>query len=92
MVKEKKSPQRMCLACREMKDKTQLIRVVKSPNGEFFIDKTGKKNGRGAYLCNDTACVKKCMTAKLLNRNFKCEIPQQIYDNLLKEFESGGQD
>lgn len=86
MAKEKKTPERMCLACRLMKNKRELIRVVRSPEGEFSIDKTGKKSGRGAYLCNDIACVKKCMKSKLLNKNFKSEIPVDVYEKLLEEF------
>lgn len=91
MAKERKSPLRMCLACRQMKDKRELIRVVRSPEGAFSLDTTGKKNGRGAYLCNDAVCVKKCMKNKLLNKNFKCEIPQHVYDSLSEEFDGAGQ-
>ena len=57
----KKTPMRMCLACREMKPKKDLMRVVKSPDGSIFIDDTFKANGRGAYLCNSAACVDKCV-------------------------------
>ena len=92
MSAEKNVPLRMCLACRQMKDKRQLIRVVKSPDGSFSIDTTGKKNGRGAYLCNSAECVKKCMKSRLLNRSFKCEIPSEVYAKLIEEFENAGQD
>ena len=85
----KKVPERTCIACKKVSDKRQLIRVVKSPEGEFFIDRTGKKNGRGAYLCNDRSCLEKCMKSKLLNRSFKCDIPGEVYENLLKEFDDG---
>lgn len=85
---EKKIPQRMCIACREMKDKKQLIRIVKNAEGEINLDFTGKKNGRGAYICPNEVCIKKCIKSKLVNRTFKCEVDLEIYENILKEFES----
>ena len=75
--------QRMCICCREMKDKKQLTRVVKNKDGEIFIDSTGKKNGRGAYVCNNADCLKKLKKNKVLNKTFKCAVPDQIYDQLL---------
>lgn len=85
-MKEKKTPQRMCIACREMKDKKALIRIVKSPEGEISLDFTGKKNGRGAYICNDEACIKKCCKARLINKNFSCEVSPDIYEKLYEDF------
>jgi len=69
-----------------MKDKRELIRVVKSPEGEIFIDPTGKKNGRGAYLCKDTACFERARKQKSLNREFKTEIPAEIYELLEEQY------
>lgn len=92
MTTEKKVPMRMCLACRQMKDKHLLIRVVRSSVGEFSIDLTGKKNGRGAYICNSSECVNKCMKNRLLNRNFRCDISKEIYEKLAEEFKNAGQD
>ncbi len=89
MATEKKAPLRMCIACRQMKDKRELIRVVKGPDDSFSIDRTGKKNGRGAYLCNNSECVGKCMKSRLLNKNFKCEIPSEVYEKLSEEFVGG---
>ncbi|MCI9031235.1 MAG: YlxR family protein [Clostridia bacterium] len=86
MATEKKPPLRMCLACRQMKDKRELIRVVKGPDNDFSIDSTGKKNGRGAYLCNNSECVNRCMKNRLLNKNFKCEIPSEVYEKLSEEY------
>lgn len=86
MPAEKKTPLRMCLACRQMRDKRELIRVVKGPDESFSIDTTSKKNGRGAYLCNNPDCVNKCMKNRLLNKNFKCEIPKEVYEKLYEEF------
>lgn len=81
----KKVPQRMCVACRESKSKKDLIRIVKTVNG-FVIDKTGKLNGRGTYICNNTTCMEKLIKAKLLNKIFKCNINQAVYDNLKENF------
>lgn len=84
-MKEKKSPQRMCIACRTMRDKRELIRIVKSPEGIISLDFTGKKNGRGAYVCPSEACINKCRKAKLLNRAFSSQVDNEVYDNLIKE-------
>lgn len=88
-MKEKKIPQRMCISCKEMKDKKQLIRIVKNPEGEISLDFTGKKNGRGAYICPSEDCVKKCVKSRLINKAFKCEIDRQVYDKILGDFLSG---
>lgn len=87
MTKEKKSPERMCIACREMKDKKLLLRIVRSPEGEFSLDRTGKKNGRGAYLCDNHDCLNKCLKGRLLNRTFKCDVPREVYEKLSEEFD-----
>ena len=81
----KKIPMRMCLACREMKPKKELIRIVKSQEG-IFLDATGKKNGRGAYICNNLDCIKKCIKTRALNKAFSCEVEQSTYDKLLDDF------
>ena len=91
MSKEKKIPLRMCIACREMKEKSTLIRIVRDVDNKFCIDKMGKKSGRGAYLCDNIECMKKCVKNRLLNRNFKCEIPCEVYDKLAEEFARDGQ-
>ena len=74
----KKVPLRMCISCREMKDKKDLIRVVKNKENEIFIDPTFKANGRGAYLCNNLECFEKCVKTKSLNRAFKGEIKPEV--------------
>ena len=81
----KKIPERQCLGCRQMKPKTELIRVLKTPEGNICIDKTGKLNGRGAYICDSVDCLKKAIKSKGLERSFKVEIPQDIFDVLSKE-------
>ena len=86
---QKKIPQRQCMGCRERREKRQLIRVVRSPEGEVSLDFSGKKNGRGAYLCPDAACLKKAIKSKALDRSLEITIPQEIYDRLEKEMEAG---
>ena len=78
----KKIPMRQCTGCREMKPKKELIRVVRSPEGEISIDFKGKKPGRGAYICPDMACFKKAKKAKALERTFDMQIPDAIYESL----------
>lgn len=80
---------RMCIACRQMINKNDLIRVVKTPEQEIVLDFTGKKNGRGAYICNSEACINKCIKAKLISRAFKQEIAPEVYENIKKEFSIG---
>ena len=84
----KKQPERQCLGCRAMKPKRELVRVVRSPEGSVSIDRHGKAPGRGAYLCPDAACLKRAIKAKALSRAFGVEVPQEIYDTLLREMEA----
>ena len=78
----KKIPMRQCLGCRVMKQKRELIRVVRSPEGEVSLDFRGKKPGRGAYVCNSESCLKKAIKARALARALGVEIPQSIIDEL----------
>ena len=78
----KKIPQRTCLGCNETKDKKELIRIVKQSDGKIFIDKTGKANGRGAYICNNVECLEKAIKSKRLEKNFQTKIDNEIYENL----------
>ena len=73
---------RMCIACREMQDKRNLLRVVKDKEGNISIDETGKKNGRGAYICKNEDCIKKCIKQKSFNKAFKTNINEEIYKNI----------
>ena len=82
MLKPKKIPMRQCVGCREMKEKRELIRVVKSPEGEISLDFHGKKPGRGAYLCPDAACLRRARKARSLERVFSAQIPPEVYDAL----------
>ena len=82
----KKTPMRMCIGCREMKPKQELMRVVKSPQGDISLDLTGKKNGRGAYVCKNIDCIKKAEKHKAFNHNFGITVDSKVYDEILKEF------
>ena len=86
---QKKIPMRQCLGCREMKPKRELIRVVRSPEGEISLDFRGKASGRGAYVCPDAQCLKKAIKAKALERAFSCQIPLEIYEKLNEQMEAG---
>ncbi len=86
---QKKIPMRQCLGCREMKPKKELIRVVRSPEGEIGLDFRGKAPGRGAYLCRSGECLKKAVKSKALERAFSAQIPQEVYDRLQREMEVG---
>lgn len=83
----KKIPERQCVGCREKREKRELIRVVRSPEGEISIDFTGKKSGRGAYLCKNSACLKKARKTGMLVRQLQVEISDEIYDELAHEIE-----
>ena len=83
----KKIPLRQCLGCREMKPKRELIRVVRSPQGEISLDFHGKKPGRGAYLCPDPACLKRIRKSRALERAFDTAIPPEVYDAMEAELE-----
>ena len=81
-MKEKKVPMRMCVGCREMKPKKELLRVVRTPEGEVLIDPTGKKSGRGAYICASSACLAKARKQKQLERAFECAVDAAAYEAL----------
>ena len=84
---ERKIPLRKCIGCSEMKDKRELVRIVRNKEGEISVDFTGKKPGRGAYICKDTECLKKAQKAKRLSKAFSAPIDPEIYDTLRKELE-----
>lgn len=89
---QKKIPMRKCTGCGEMKEKKQLVRIVKAPDnaensGEISIDPIGKKPGRGAYICKDPECLKKAKKARRLEKAFSCKIPDEVYQQLTEELE-----
>ena len=83
----KKIPLRQCIGCGEMKRKKEMIRVIKTAEGEILLDATGRKNGRGAYLCPSMECFKKAVKGRGLERSFKMAIPREVYETLEKEME-----
>ena len=81
----KKIPMRQCVGCGEMKEKKSLNRIIRTPEGEILLDTTGRKNGRGAYICNNPECLKKAQKVKGLERSLKVSITPDVYENLKKE-------
>jgi predicted RNA-binding protein YlxR (DUF448 family) len=84
----KKIPQRQCMGCRERKEKRELIRVVRSPEGQVSLDFRGKASGRGAYICPSMDCLKKAIRSKALERSLEVPIPEEIYARLEQEMEA----
>ena len=83
----RKTPMRMCVACRQMKPKTELVRVVKTPQGEIIADAGSKVNGRGAYICRDIKCVEKAEKSGAFNRAFDTAVEKEVYENLKRSIE-----
>lgn len=91
-MKQKKIPMRRCSGCNEQKAKNELIRIVRSPEGEISLDLTGKKSGRGAYICNNIDCLRKVRKSRRIDRTFEITIPDEIYNSLeeqIKENDNG---
>ena len=86
---QKKIPQRQCMGCRERREKRELIRVVRAPDGGVSLDFRGQAPGRGAYICPDMACLKKALRSKALDRSLEVTIPEEIYARLEQEMEEG---
>jgi predicted RNA-binding protein YlxR (DUF448 family) len=89
-MKPRKIPMRQCLGCNEHKPKAELIRVVRSPEGAVSLDLTGKKSGRGAYICRDVKCLKKARKSGRIAHNLSCEISPEVYDSMEAELMGGG--
>ena len=87
MSTTKKIPLRKCVGCQEMKNKREMIRILKTSENEFMLDATGRKNGRGAYLCFSKECFEKAVKCKGLERSFKQSIPKDVYEKLEKELD-----
>ena len=88
MQKVKKIPQRQCVGCRTMKDKKSLLRLVKTPEGDILLDATGKKSGRGAYVCPDSECLKNARKSRALERALETAIPDAVYEALVQQMEA----
>lgn len=84
-IKKRKIPQRQCLGCNEHKNKTELLRVVRSPEGEISLDFTGKKSGRGAYICRSLRCLQKARKSGRIGKNLDCTVPEEVYDRMEEE-------
>ena len=84
-IKQKKIPLRQCLGCNEHKAKNELLRVLRTPEGEIVLDFTGKRSGRGAYICKSVSCLKKARRSGRIGRSLNCEIPEPVYDRMEKE-------
>ncbi|MGI6279427.1 MAG: RNase P modulator RnpM [Acutalibacteraceae bacterium] len=87
----KKVPMRMCVGCREMKPKRELIRIVRTVDNQIVLDSTGKRNGRGAYICRNPECFKKIKKSNALSRAFMAPVSDDIYERLETELETGGE-
>lgn len=90
-MKKKKLPLRKCTGCQEMKNKKDMIRVVRNKEGEISIDFTGKKAGRGAYICPEVECLEKAIKNKGLERSYKCKVSDEIYEQLKSELIKGNE-
>ncbi len=86
----KKVPLRQCIGCGEMKSKKEMVRILKTESGEIILDATGRKNGRGAYLCPNMECFRKAVKGRGIERSFKMAVPKEVYEALEKEMEQIG--
>ena len=85
MQKKKAQPMRKCTGCNEMKEKRELVRIVRDPEGNISVDLTGKKSGRGAYICWDVHCLKKARKSRRIDRSLECTVPDEVYDRMEQE-------
>ena len=85
MATVKKIPTRLCIGCQEQHPKKELVRIVRSPEGDFSVDLTGKKAGRGAYICNNKECFDKAVKEHRFDRSFKCTVDKNIFDELSEQ-------
>lgn len=88
-MQQKKIPMRKCIGCNEMKPKKELVRIVKSPDGDISVDVTGKKSGRGAYICRCVTCLQNAQKSNRLARTFGCAVPDEVYERLAAEITDG---
>ena len=89
-MKPRKIPERQCLGCNEHKPKMELLRVVKTPEDEIVLDFTGKKSGRGAYICRDVKCLKKARKSKRIDSSLGVTVPEEVYDRMERELSDNG--
>ena len=89
--KVKKIPMRQCLGCNEHKPKSELLRVIRTPEGEILLDFTGKRSGRGAYICKSKTCLVRARKAKRIDRSLECTVPEEVYDRMERELDGYGE-
>lgn len=87
MMQQRKIPLRKCMGCNEMKPKKELVRVVRSKEGEISLDLTSRKPGRGAYVCPNSSCLSKARKARRIERALQCQIPEEVYDRMEEEMQ-----
>ena len=92
MPKTKKIPLRMCIACKELKEKKSMLRIVKNSEGKIFLDFSSKAAGRGAYICDNPECIKKLKKQRLLNKVFSCAVDEEVYAAIEEEYFGKKQD
>ena len=86
-MKNKKVPMRLCIGCGELKMKSELVRIVKTVEDKICLDDTGKKNGRGAYICKNVECLSKAMKTRGFDRSYKSPVSKEVYEKLKEEME-----
>lgn len=91
-TKVKKIPMRQCMGCNEHKPKNELLRVIRTPEGELLLDFTGKRSGRGAYICKSQACLVRARKSRRIDRVLECTVPEAVWDRMEKELEDYGRD
>ena len=87
MIKQKKTPKRLCSGCQTFQDKKAMVRIVRTPTGEVIVDPSGKAPGRGGYVCKNADCIQQARSGKGLERALKCSVPGTFYDSLVKILE-----
>lgn len=86
MPKQKKIPLRQCVACRELKEKKQMLRLVKNAEGKIFLDFSGKASGRGAYVCDQSECIERLKAKRMIDRAFACKVDDSVYASIEEEY------
>ena len=86
MPKQRKIPLRQCIACRELKEKKVMLRVVKNSEGNIFLDFSGKASGRGAYICDQPDCINKLKAKRMLDKAFSCRVDDEVYTTISEEY------
>ena len=90
-IKVKKIPMRQCMGCNEHKPKSELLRVIRTPEGEIVLDFTGKRSGRGAYICKSKTCLVRARKSRRIDRTLECAVPDAVYDRMEKELDGYGE-